>query len=78
MKPITETLLAACDGSTTELARRLTVASNGDYYSTNQVTHWCRVRRIPPEHARVVSDAFGVPIEDVVPDLFKMHHNNKR
>ena len=73
---ITETILAACDGSTTELARRLTLASDGGYFTTNQVSHWCKVKRVPPEHALVVSQAFDLRVEDVVPQLFKAQNNN--
>lgn len=76
-KPITGTILATCDGSVTEFARRLT-ASSGIYYTLNQVTHWCRTGRVPPEHAQHVARAFELKIEDVVPELFKAHHNNKR
>ena len=79
LKPITETILNACDGSTTELARRLTVAT-GNYYTVNQVAHWMKVERVPAEHMQAVANAFDVPVENVRPDLFGMHHaqNNNR
>lgn len=77
LNPITETILGRCGGSTTELARQLTLSS-GAYYTVNQVTYWCRTKKVPPEHARAVADCFGLPIEDVVPELFKMHHTNNR
>ena len=76
-KPITETILAQCDGSTTELARRLTVSSD-KYYTPNMVTHWCRTQKVPPEHASIVAKTFDLPIEDVAPYMFTAHHNNKR
>lgn len=77
LKPVTERILDACDGSTTELAKKLTFESN-QYYTVNQVSHWCKTKRIPPEHAATVSAVFEIPIEEVVPDMFKAHHTNKR
>ena len=76
LQPITETILQACGGSTTELARRLTVASADKFYTPNMVTHWCRTGKVPPEHAAIVASEFDLKIEDVVPELFGMHHTN--
>ena len=80
MKPITETLLERCGGSSTALAEKLTFAT-GVYYTVNQVAHWARVEQVPAEHMQAVAKTFDIPVEDIRPDLFGMHHqqnNNKK
>lgn len=74
---MTERILEACGDSTTELAKRLTLGSH-HYFTVNQVSHWCKTKRIPPEHALAVATVFEVPIEDVIPEMFKAHHINPR
>lgn len=67
---IVDEVLATCDGSTTLLAKRLTEAANGKYYSPQAVTYWRDTGNIPATHLQVVAKVSGIPLSRLSPELY--------
>ena len=64
-----DTVLAQCDGSQNELARRLTLKTKV-YYSTSMIAHWVRVGKVPAEHVYLVALVTRLEPAIVAPWLF--------
>lgn len=76
-RTVVDEILSTCEGSTTELARRLT-KHTGNYYSPQMVNYWRQTGKIPPNHMTAVSAVSGMPVERIAPEFFEAYHRNAK